>query len=127
MNDVMMILGDYPFGITTAAFQELTRNSEWRWPSQEVFESRPVLQFAGQGRETITLPGVIYPEYWGGTDQLDQLRALADLGQPQILIDGRGNILGEFVVTAIQERQNTFAQLGVARRQEFSITLERYE
>lgn len=123
--EVMMILGEYPFGLDTAAFQELNRNSSWRWPSQDVFDSRPVLQFTGQGKETITLPGVIFPEYWGGTDQLDQLRALADQGDTQTLIDGRGNILGEFAITAIEERQSVFAQAGVARKQEFTITLER--
>lgn len=126
MADVMMILGGYPFGLNTAAFQELNRNTEWRWPSQDVFNGTPVLQFTGKGKETIALPGVIFPEYWGGTNQLEQLRAIADQGQPQILIDGRGFIIGEFVITGVQERQSTFAQAGVARRQEFTITLERY-
>jgi phage protein U len=124
--DVMLILGTYAFGIDTAAFQELNRTTEWRWPSQDVFESRPLLQFTGSGKDTITLPGVIFPEYWGGTGQLDQLRDLADMGEPQTLIDGRGNILGDFVITSVQERQSVFAQAGVARRQEFTITLERF-
>ena len=122
----MMVLGSYTFGVDTTAFQELNRNTEWRWPSQDVFESRPVLQFTGLGKDTLTLPGVIFPEYWGGTGQLDQLRALGDEAQPQILIDGRGNILGEFVVTGVQERGSVFAQRGVARRQEFTLTLERF-
>lgn len=120
-----MMLGGYAFGLDTAAFQELNRNSTWRWPSQDVFESRPVLQFTGQGKETIKLPGIIFPEYWGGIDQLDQLRALADEGETQTLVDGRGNIVGEYVITEIDERQSTFAQAGIARRQEFTITLER--
>lgn len=124
--DVMMILGRYSFGLNTAAFQELNRNTEWRWGSQDVFEALPVLQFTGLGKDSITLPGTIYPEYWGGTGQLDQLRALAGLAKPQTLIDGRGNVLGEFVITGVQERQSVFAQAGVARKQEFTITLERY-
>lgn len=121
----MMILGQYAFGLNTAAFQELNRNTEWKWPAQDVFGSRPVLQFTGYGRDTLTLAGVIFPEYWGGTGQLDQLRALADQAQAQTLIDGRGHIIGEFVVVRVQERQTTFAQQGAARRQEFTIELER--
>lgn len=120
------MLGFFPFGIDTLAFSELNRNSEWRWASQDVFDARPVLQFVGQGKETLTLPGVIFPEYWGGTTQLEELRDLADEGEPQTLLDGRGNILGDFVITGIQERQTVFAQAGVARRQEFTITLERF-
>ena len=120
------MLGFFPFGIDTLAFSELNRNNDWRWASPDVFNSRPALQFVGLGKETLTLPGVIFPEYWGGTEQLNELRALADLGEPQTLLDGRGNILGDFVITGVQERQTVFAQAGVARRQEFTITLERF-
>lgn len=126
MAEVMLTLGGYTFGLDTAAFQELNRSTEWNWPKQDVFGSRPVLQFTGWGEDTITLPGVIFPEHWGGTGQLDALRALGDGRAPQILIDGRGNILGEWVITSVQERQSVFAQRGVARRQEFTVTLKRY-
>lgn len=126
MADVMMTLGGYRFGLDTAAFQEMNRTTEWNWPKQDVFESRPVLQFTGWGEDTITLPGVIFPEYWGGTGQLDALRALGDAGQPQTLIDGRGNVLGEWVITNVTERQSVFAQRGVGRRQEFTVTLKRF-
>ena len=126
MMDVMLSLGPYQFGLNTAAFQELNRSTEWRWPGQDVFEGVPALQFTGYGKDTITLPGVIFPEYWGGTGQLDTLRALADQGRPHILIDGRGNVWGEYVITGVQERQSLFAARGVALRQEFTLTLERY-
>lgn len=126
MADVMVMLGQFQFGLDTAAFQELNRNTEWRWPAQDVFDGRPVVQFTGWGEDTISLPGIIYPEYWGGTAQLDALRALGDTGQPQMLLDGRGNVLGLWVVTGVQERGSVFAQGGVARRQEFTVSLRRH-
>lgn len=126
MMEVMAILGPYPFGLNTAAFQELNRSTEWKWPSQDVFGNVPARQFVGFGPDAITLPGIIFPEYWGGTGQLDALRALADLGMPQILIDGRGNVLGEYVITGVQERQSVFAAAGAPLRQEFTVSLERY-
>ena len=127
MADVMLMLGPYRFGLDTAAFQELNRNTEWRWPSQDVFGSRPVLQFTGFGQDAITLPGVIFPEYWGGTTQLEELRALGNTGQPQMLIDGRGNVMGRWVITSVAERGSVFAQGGMARRQEFTVSLLRYQ
>ena len=127
MAESMMILGRYAFGLNTAAFQELNRNTEWRWPSQDVFESRPALQFTGKGEDTITLPGIIFPEYWGGTGQLNTLRALGDEGRPLTLIDGRGNVLGRWVITGVSERQSVFAAAGVPLRQEFTVSLKRYE
>jgi phage protein U len=124
--DAMMTLGPYIFGLNTAAFQELNRNTEWRWGSQDVFEGVPAMQFTGWGKDTITLPGVIFTEYWGGTGQLDALRGLGDEGEPQTLIDGRGFVWGEYVITGVQERQSYFAAAGVPLRQEFTVTLERY-
>lgn len=124
--DAMMILGEYIFGLNTAAFQELNRNTTWRWGSQDVFNGPQALQFTGWGEDTITLPGVIFPEYWGGTGQVDALRELADAGEAQTLIDGRGNVLGEWVITSVQERQSTFAQAGAPRRQEFTVSLQKY-
>lgn len=122
----MLILGDYIFGLDTAAFQELNRDTKWNWGSQDVFQALPALQFTGWGEDTITLPGVIFPEYWGGTGQLDQLRALGDTGEPQTLITGRGDVLGEWVVKSVSEKQSIFAQRGVGRRQEFTVTLQKY-
>ena len=101
MADVMAMLGGFQFGIDTAAFQELNRNTEWHWPAQDVFDGRPVVQFVGWGEDSISLPGVVYPEHWGGTAQLEALRALGDTGTPQMLINGRGNVLGLWVVTGV--------------------------
>lgn len=122
---VMLQLGSYQFGVTTAAYQELKRSTEWRWPSQDRFGKLAALQFVGPGSDTITLPGVIYPEYRGGLTQLSALRALGDMGQVQTMIDGRGNILGKWVIERVDEGQQIFAAAGVPRRQEFTLQLRR--
>jgi phage protein U len=123
---LMALWGRFPFGINTAAFQELNRDTSWRWPSHELFGQLPTLQFVGPGDDTITLPGVIYPEFRGGTGQLNAMRAVAAQGLPQLLLDGRGNILGQWVATSISEKQSTFAGFGIPLRQEFTITLKRF-
>ena len=73
----MLMLGGYQFGVNTAAFQQLMHSSEYRWPAQEVFGSRPRMQHTGQGAESITLQGTILTEWRGGAGQLDNMRALA--------------------------------------------------
>jgi phage protein U len=122
---LMALWGRFPFGINTAAFQELNRDTSWRWPSQELFGQRPSLQFLGPGDDTITLPGVIYPEFRGGTKQIQDMRDLASNGTPELLLDGRGNILGRWVCTNISEVQSTFAGFGIPLKQEFTMTLKR--
>lgn len=123
---MMMQLGGYQFGILTAAYQELERATEWRWPSQDRFGLAPVLQFVGPAGDTITLPGVIFPEWRGGIGQVDAMRAEAAKGTPLSLIDGRGNTMGTWVIERVTEKQAIFAAAGVPRRQEFTLSLRRY-
>lgn len=122
----MMTLGPYKFGIDAAAYQELKRTSEWLWPSQQRFDSTPALQATGKGDETIVLPGVIYPEWRGSTTEIDDMRALGDAKQPLTMIDGRGHVLGKWVITNLEETHSVFAQAGVGRKQEFNLTLKRF-
>lgn len=123
---LMAMWGRFLFGINTAAFQELQRTTSWRWVSQDLFGQMPTLQFIGDGADQITLPGVIYPEWRGGVGQIEDMRAIAGTGAPQILLDGRGNILGKWVCTGITEKQSNFAGFGFPLKQEFTITLERF-
>lgn len=123
---VMLQLGSYQFGTTTAAYKELTRASEWRWEEQERFGQRAALQFTGPGEDSITLPGVIYPEWRGGFTQVAQMRALADEGKPQSLVDGNGASLGKWVIKRVEEGQSVFADAGMPRRVEFSLQLLRF-
>lgn len=123
----MMRLGSFSFGIRTAAYQELRRSNEWRWPSLERFGQLDALQHTGPGAETITLSGVIMTEYRGGVGRLDELRAIADQGRPQLLISGLGDIMGTWAIERIDEGQSIFAAAGVPRRQDFTLTLKRCE
>ena len=125
-SPVMLQLGSFQFGINTAAYQTLQRTTEYRWPSQDRFGKGPVLQHVGQGADTITLPGVIYPEWRGGLGQIDDLRKLAAEGKPQTMIDGTGNVLGRWVIERLEEKQAVFADAGVPRKQEFTVQLRRY-
>lgn len=124
--NIMMTLGGFQFGISTAAYQELSRTTEYRWPAQERFMQNPALQFVGPGGDTINLPGVIYPHFSGGTGQLDAMRALAAKGTPQTLIDGSGRVMGEWVIERVEEKQTVFAFAGAPRKQEFTLGLRKF-
>lgn len=124
--NIMMMLGSFKFFIHTAAYQELNRKTEYKWPSQHRFGQRPSSQFVGIGDETITLAGVIYPEYRGGFQVLNQMRSMAEMGRPLRLIDGLGKLWGEYVIESIDEKQTLFAAFGAPRKQEFSLSLRRF-
>ncbi|WP_429139270.1 phage tail protein [Aeromonas veronii] len=123
---VMMQLGAFQFSISTAAYQELTRRSEYRWASQDRFGKQPNLQYTGPASEAISLVGVIYPDYKGGGGQLDKMRQLAGGGQPLNLVGGAGQMMGRWVIESLEEKQGTFAAAGAPRKQDFTIALKRF-
>lgn len=123
----MMRLGSFDFGLDTAAYQEFQRSTAYTWATLPRFGKDDALQSTGKGADTVVLPGVIYPEFVGGTFQLDDLRALADEQVPQIMIDGRGNMLGQWVIEEVEERGSIFGPAGVALKQEFTVKLRRYQ
>lgn len=124
---VMMRLGIFQFGINTAAYQSLERKAEWRWAAHEVFGKNPVLQNVGTGAETISLPGVIYPEWRGGLAQVDAMRAMAKTGQPLQMTDGKGNNFGQWVILSLSEKQSVFADAGVPRKIEFTLDIKFFD
>lgn len=122
----MMRLGTFKFCIYTAAYQELNRTTNYQWGEQAVFGTWDNLQYLGPGEDSQSLTGVVYPEFKGGTGQIDDLRALAATGQPQLLISGTGKILGYWVIGSITEGQTKFAAFGVPRRQEFTVNIRKH-
>jgi hypothetical protein len=124
--NMMMILGVYRFAISSAAFQSLKRQSEYRWQEVNRIGADPALQFTGFGVETIDLDGVIYPHFKGGLRQVTLMRAEAGIGKPLFLISGNGNAFGKWCIVKISENQSVFMKDGAPLKIEFSISLKRY-
>lgn len=123
---MMLALGPYRFSLNTSAYQSLKRSSEYRWPSTPRIGKEPLLQAIGPGCDHIDLDGVIYPHFRGGLGQINAMRDSAQRQDPLMLINGQGNVLGRFVITQIEESQNTFLADGTPRKIEFRLSLERY-
>lgn len=124
---VMIALGDFRFGLQTAAYQSLERETSWRWPDVEPIGGAPRPQFVGKGSDTIRLAGVIYPHFAGGLEQVDAMRAEADKGEPLRMVCGRGKIWGRWVIEGIREGQRRFWSNGAPRAQEFEVALKFYD
>lgn len=126
MTDIMMQIGDYPFSIDTAAYDQMKRKTDWRWAQQDRIGRNPALQFTGVGSEEISLSGVILPAWRGGTGQVDDMRSEADKGEPLILVDGLGHIWGDYVIISIEETQSHLTAYGVGRKVRFEMALRYY-
>lgn len=126
-TDIMMGLGDFRFATNTAAYQSLQRVANYRWTATPRLGRTPARQFLGPGEETVELEGVIYPHHAGGLGQLDAMRALAATGEPQLLVSGLGDVLGDWVILTVEERHpGPFFERGVPRKVEFRLSLGFY-
>lgn len=122
----MLALGDYRFSVPTAAWDRLSRTDSFRWATLDRLARRPAQQFIGLGTVKIEIAGRIYPHYRGGLHQVDLMRAEAGAGEPLMLVDGIGNVWGQFVILSIAEDSAKPTSYGAPRRIEFRLELESY-
>lgn len=124
---MMMVLGLFVFGLQTVPYQQLQRQTNWRHPSTSRVRRRPARQFVGQGDDTITLSGVLYPEITGGKMSLAALEIMADEGKAWPLMEGTGIFYGLFAIEEISRTDSLFFPDGSPRKIEFSIKLVRVD
>ncbi|EKN4691069.1 phage tail protein [Yersinia ruckeri] len=124
---MMLTLGLFVFMLSTTPYQSMTRNVDYRWPTNSRVGLRPSAQFLGVDSEKITLSGVLMPELTGGRISLLALETMADKGQAWPLIEGSGMIYGMFVVQSVSQTRTLFFQDGSARRIEFTLNLMRVD
>lgn len=122
---MMLSLGMFVFSLSTLAYQELQRQTNWRHASNSRVGAPPALQFVGRGDDTITLPGVILPELAGSALSLDALRLMANTGKAWPMVEGTGRIYGLWVIESLSETKTVFFRDGTPRRIEFTLTLKR--
>lgn len=124
---MMMTYGLFVFGLSTAAYQELQRQTNWRHASTSRINARPVHQFLGPGDDTINLTGTLLPMFTGGQQNLEMLRALADEGRAWPLIEGTGTYYGMYTIESLTERKKEFFRDGAAKEIGFDIKLTRID
>ena len=126
MTSVMMALGDYRFSLTTAAYKEFKRSSEYKWVEQSRIGRTPSLQFIGMGKDKIELGGTIYAHFKGGLGQIEMMRNEASKGIPLMLVDGTGLVWGKWCIERVDEEQVLFRQGGIPYKQKFVLQIAAY-
>ncbi|WP_404938363.1 phage tail protein [Pseudomonas sp. JDS08PS003] len=114
------------FNLDTAAFDELRRQTGFRWAAQERLSRGIAQQAVGQGDDKISLKGTIYPGFKGGLGQLQTLRSIGRRLQPLSLTTGYGEVLGTWCLISIDEDQSHLLAGGIPRKQGFSLEFVSY-
>jgi phage protein U len=124
---MMLALGMFVFSLSTAAYQELQRQTEWRHASNNRIGAAPARQFVGRGDDAISLPGIILPELAGTALSLDALRLMANTGKAWPMVEGSGRIYGLWIIESLSETKTIFFRDGTPRRIEFTLSLKRID
>lgn len=122
---MMAALGMFVFSLSTLAYQELQRQTDWRHATSNRVGAQPARQYVGRGEDQLTLSGLLLPELAGDVVSLDELRGMANTGKTWPLVDGTGRMRGLYVIESLSETQTLFFQDGTPRRIDFSLTLKR--
>jgi phage protein U len=126
MNGTLIILGAFRFSLDTAAYDSLSRRSQWDWKEAERVGAMPALQYTGPRNDTITLEGRLIPGFTGGVEQLARMRLMADIGIPLLLIDGTGRVHGMWVIESVEETGTKHFKDGYPRMVTFNIGIKKY-
>lgn len=124
-NRELLSLGMFVFGMDTMAYNELERRMDWRHAKSERFGARAAAQYVGPGEDMVTLSGQLVPEIAGSYASIDRLIEMAGSADSWPLIDGNGNIWGEYRIIAVDQRQRNIMAGGFARATDFAVDLER--
>jgi phage protein U len=116
----------YFFNLDTAAFDELRRQTAFRWVGQERLSRSIAQQAVGQGEDKLSLKGAIFPGHKGGLKQLDTLRSIGRALQPLSLVTGYGEVLGTWCLLSVDEEQAYLLAGGIPRKQSFSLEFVSY-
>ena len=118
-EEVLLSLGEYQFGMSTAAHDSLQESTAYRWVTQYRLGRDPALQYVGPGQRTLKLSGTIYPHFRGGLGQIAEMKAEAEQAEPLTLVDGQGTNLGTWVIKKISETQSNYVRDGIPKKSRF--------
>lgn len=115
----------FRFALGQAAFERLSRSSQYGIQSQERLTRTPAEQAVSKGGETIKLNGVIYLATQGA-GHMDTLREIASALKPVTLTTGYGQSFGRWYINSIEEEQAFLFTDGAPRKQTFNMEFKRY-
>ncbi len=124
---MLAALGMFIFDSDSTLFEEKNRRRDWRHASTERFGARAASQFLGPGEDVVSLSGRLVPELVGRYSALEDLADMAATGDAWPLADGQGTILGQFVITSLDEQQRQLIDTGQARQTDFTLELKRVD
>ncbi|MGI2025752.1 phage tail protein [Endozoicomonas acroporae] len=124
--NILLMLGPVMFSTDGTAFDAISRQWEFSWPTQQLAGYSPQPQYTGPGEQTLTITGTVLPGRYGSETTVDMIAALARLGYPLPLVAGTGEVLGCWSIRSVAKNGSLYAANGAPRKIEFTLSLVYY-
>ncbi len=121
---MLYTLGPIAFEVAPLNAMEVIEEGFGDFARKNVIGARRPHEPVGEGDESITIVGRLFPETWGGLTSLELLQAIRKRQSPQLLIRGDGKVLGFVVIREVAGRSNFLDEGGVGRLIDFDIVVE---
>lgn len=122
---MMMSLGMFIFSLPTIVYQDLSHKRDVQHSFTPRIGHSDAVQFIGPGTETITLTGVTAYGINHASASYAALNRMMQTGEAWPLVDGLGNMFGQYIIRSIDLKKNNFQKFGQARNSGFTIELTR--
>lgn len=98
--------------------------------TKPVIGAEPPSEFTGKQNGRFTITGTLYPYFFAehgqgtGLEEIEALRAMAESGQPQILVRGDGKNMKWWLIKRVRKRDQHLSQEGIGQEITYEISLE---
>ncbi|MGJ4953013.1 phage tail protein [Bradyrhizobium sp. HKCCYLS20291] len=122
----------------TPGFEQLQRDRQYTWVSNDRLSRDPAMQFTGPGEEQFVIEGRMYPYHFGGLSTIKLLDQAGRSGKPHILarfypltqpggsLSYGSENLGNFVIKRLRTVESKIGAVGIAHKIDFQLELSRY-
>lgn len=125
-NRNLLTFGGYTFKVIVNPINTYNRKTKYRWPENKNLLTASSLNFVGKDAETLNIDGEIH-SLIGDVSAIDRLRELGDKGEARILMNGRGESLGKWVIENIDEKGDDLQGDSSPTVIKFKVQFKRYE
>lgn len=116
-------LGGVQFSVHPLNTHEVDRQAGADFAAKDVIGALRPREAVGEGDNTITLRGRLFPQKFGGLNAVAALDAMRIAQMPHILVRGDGRSLGWWLIDKIGEKSSYLDRRGVGRVVEIDLTL----
>lgn len=122
---MLMQLGEVTFEVIPFNTDGYSRDASFDFAAHDVMGRMRPRESMGEGDETWSISGKLFPSHFGGMGTLDTLSKMRSAGSAQPLVRGDGRNLGWFLIESVSERSSWLRRDGVGGQIEFDISLVR--